>query len=148
MTMSKKWYADGIQFSCQGSGRCCVSHGEYGSVYVTAKDRKKIADFLGVSAREFTANQCEKIDGVFRIKDGPHSACQFLKDKRCSIYEVRPTQCKTWPFWPETMSPKAWNRDVVKFCPGVGKGKIWTQEEIDQNVAEQAKWEHQLTNGK
>ena len=28
-------------------------------------------------------------------------------------------QCRTWPFWPENMSSKAWT-SIAAFCPGVG----------------------------
>ena len=36
--------------------------------------------------------------------------CVFLKEdpergrKTCSIYPVRPLQCRTWPFWPENLA--------------------------------------------
>ncbi len=146
--MKKKWYSDGIQFECQGSGQCCVSHGEYGFVYVTQKDRRAMAKLRGLPTREFTKQFCVKEEGVFRLIDGADNACVFLKNKRCTVYSARPAQCKTWPFWPETMTPKAWARDVAAFCPGVGKGRIWPQTEIDANVEEHRKWEHDLTHGK
>lgn len=28
---------------------------------------------------------------------GPEAGCVFLKDQRCSIYEHRPSACRTWP---------------------------------------------------
>ena len=146
--MKKKWYSDGIQFECQGSGQCCVSHGEYGFVYVTQKDRRAMAKLRGLPTREFTKQFCVKEEGVFRLIDGADNACVFLKNKRCTVYSARPAQCKTWPFWPETMTPKAWARDVAAFCPGVGKGRIWPKTEIDANVEEHRKWEHDLTHGK
>jgi len=37
-----KWYADGIRFECQGSGKCCSSRGEYGFVYLTKGDRESM----------------------------------------------------------------------------------------------------------
>ena len=148
MVSKRKWYSDGIQFECQGSGQCCVSHGEYGFVYVTQKDRRAMAKLRGLPTREFTKQFCVKEEGVFRLIDGADNACVFLKNKRCTVYSARPAQCKTWPFWPETMTPKAWARDVAAFCPGVGKGRIWPQTEIDANVEEHRKWEHDLTHGK
>lgn len=54
----------------------------------------------------------------------------FLEGKQCSVYEARPTQCRTWPFWPENMDAKTWDEDVVSYCPGVGKGKLYSQSEI------------------
>ncbi len=148
MVGKKKWYSDGIQFECQGSGQCCVSHGEYGFVYVTLKDRRAMAKLRGLTTRAFTKEFCTKEEGVFRLLDGADHACVFLKNKRCTIYSARPAQCKTWPFWPETMKPKAWARDVAAFCPGVGKGRVWPQAEIDANVEEHRKWEEDLTHGK
>jgi hypothetical protein len=61
----------------------------------------------------------------------------FLKGKSCGIYEARPTQCRTWPFWPEIMDAKAWKKDVVEFCPGVGKGALISGDEIEKILKEQ-----------
>ncbi|MBM3198930.1 MAG: YkgJ family cysteine cluster protein, partial [Chlamydiae bacterium] len=45
--------------------------------------------------------------------------CIFLKDKRCTIYPVRPKQCKTFPWWTENLSsPKAWE-EAAKSCEGI-----------------------------
>jgi Fe-S-cluster containining protein len=57
--------------------------------------------------------------------------CIFLKKNKCSVYKARPTQCRTWPFWPENMSSKTWNKEIVNFCPGVGKGKLITKNKIN-----------------
>ncbi len=151
-----QWYDGGIKFECQGSGKCCVSHGEYGFVYVTADDRKKMAKLVGIPTAQFTRTYCEKTDGLFRLKDGPSDdprdpkakPCVFLKKKRCTVYEARPTQCRTWPFWPETMSPKSWAKDVAAFCPGVGKGRVWPKQEIEENLRDQRAWENSVALGR
>lgn len=140
----KLWWAEGVQFQCQQSGNCCISHGEYGYVYLTKEDRQNIAKVLGISTTAFTKKYCDKTEGAFHLKDLGGPACMFLKDKKCTVYKARPTQCRTWPFWPETMGAKAWKRDVVNFCPGVGKGRVWSPEEIAQLVNEQAAWERDL----
>jgi hypothetical protein len=36
----------------------------------------------------------EKYDGSDRIKTSP---CLFLKDLKCSVYESRPADCKSYP---------------------------------------------------
>lgn len=139
------FYKDGLQFECQGSGKCCTSHGEFGYVYLTPVDRKRFAGFLGISTREFTTKYCDRTYGIWHLKEDPNNPdCMFLKDKRCSVYEARPTQCRTWPFWPEVMNAKSWKEEVESFCPGVGKGKLWTASEIDQVIAEERRSEEQL----
>ena len=123
------WWEEGIRFECQGSGKCCVSRGHTGYVYLTLEDRRRFAKYFGIPTASFTRRYCQTTDGHIHLKDtaGP---CQFLEGTRCGVYEARPTQCRTWPFWPENMSPRAWDRNVATFCPGVGKGKRWSAEQI------------------
>jgi Fe-S-cluster containining protein len=128
-------FKDGVRFECQGSGQCCMSRGTYGYVYFSAADRKRMAGVLGVSVGEFTRKHCEKTEGLYHLKY-PEKDCQFLDGKRCMAYEGRPTQCRTWPFWPENMNAKIWNTEVAPFCAGVGKGKLYSPEEIKTIIDE------------
>jgi Fe-S-cluster containining protein len=140
----KAWWKDGVQFECQGSGQCCVSHGEYGFVYMTLDDRKRMAKHLKMSLAAFNEKHCEETDGFYHLKESKERPeCMFLKDKRCTVYEGRPTQCRTWPFWPEVMSAKTWKKEVASFCPGVGKGRTWTAAEIQKQMDEQTQSENQ-----
>lgn len=149
MSNSENWWSEGIRFECQGSGKCCTSHGEYGFVFLTLKDRQNLARYLKISTRTFTNKYCDKTHGTFHLKEDPKNPdCMFLKSKSCSVYQARPIQCRTWPFWPEVMNPKTWKREVKSFCPGVGKGKIWTQEEIKKNIKLQSASEKHILKGK
>ena len=134
----KEWWSEGLKFQCQGSGKCCTSHGEYGFVFLTKDDRKRMADHLKLSLAAFTKKYCEQSNGFYHLKeDGKNPDCFFLKDKRCSIYEARPVQCRTWPFWPDVMNAKTWKKEVVTFCPGVGKGAVIPATRIREVLAEQ-----------
>jgi Fe-S-cluster containining protein len=136
-----------IRFQCQGSGKCCVSHGEYGHVFLSPVDRKNLAKSLNLSTVEFTKQYCHKVDGYWAIKDNPNSKdCLFLEKKKCTVYDGRPTQCRTWPFWPDVMSAKAWANDVVAFCPGIGKGDLISPESIKSQLEEQVKNERLMFN--
>lgn len=137
----KKWWTDGVRFECQGSGKCCVSRGEFGFVYMTLDDRRRAASALGLTTSAFTRAHCAKTDGFFHLKDGSGPACAFLNGTQCGIYDGRPTQCRTWPFWPEMMSAKSWKSEVAAYCPGVGKGRLWSAEEIERELAAQIKSE-------
>lgn len=122
---------EGLRFQCQGSGKCCVSRGGYGYVYFSLADRRRIAKVLKISTRQFTREYCTKTDGLFHLSKltGP---CVFLEEKRCTVYEGRPAQCRTWPFWPENMNARTWSKDVARFCPGVGKGPVISAKEIER----------------
>lgn len=136
--IDKKFYEKGLRFKCQGSGKCCQSRGEYGYVYFTLYDRQRAAKAMGIKTAEFTKKYCQKVEGAFALKENNDSLdCIFLNKNRCEIYEGRPTQCRTWPFWPEVMNAKKWKKDVAAFCPGVGKGKVHSKEEIERTLKEQ-----------
>ena len=145
MNQKDKFYTQGLQFECQGSGKCCTSHGEFGFVFLTPQDRFRFAKFLNIRTSEFTKKYCDRTNGVWHLKEKKDRPdCMFLKQKRCTVYEARPSQCRTWPFWNEVMNAKAWAKDVAGFCPGVGKGKVWSAEEIDSVLAQETASEKQL----
>ncbi len=139
------WYKDGIQFECQGSGKCCSSRGEYGYVYMTKEDRQNMAKALDMPTRDFTLKYCRKEEGLYILKENPDSPdCIFLEKNKCKVYLGRPMQCRTWPFWPENMNAKRWKKDIVEFCPGINKGKLYSAEEIKTTLAKQELSEAQL----
>ncbi len=128
----KPFYSEGLRFECQGSGKCCTSRGGYGFVYLDLRDQKRFAKYFKLTRPQFLKQYCGKKDGHVHLKDPPENKgdCMFLKNKQCSVYEARPEHCRTWPFWPENMNPRTWNKDLAVNCPGVGKGKVHTYEEI------------------
>lgn len=130
----KPFYHEGIRFECQGSGKCCTSRGTYGYVYLTELDQKRFAEFFNLSLAQFLKQYCGKKDGnVFLLDPAQANGdCMFLEGgNRCSAYEARPEQCRTWPFWPENMKAKTWRREIEAYCPGVGKGRLHSREEIE-----------------
>lgn len=132
--MTRRFYSEGIRFECQGSGKCCRSRGAYGYVYVTLEDRRRLAAHLGLTTTAFTRRYCARTDGLFHLRD-PQLDCQFLDGKSCGVYEARPEQCRTWPFWPENMDPRVWREEIAACCAGVGKGRLYTAEEIEALLA-------------
>jgi Fe-S-cluster containining protein len=128
--MTRRFYRDGIRFQCQGSGECCRSRGAYGYVYVSLEDRRRLAAHLGLATSAFTRRYCAQTDGELHLRD-PQLDCQFLRGVRCGVYKARPEQCRTWPFWPENMDPRVWREEISACCAGVGRGKLYTAEEIE-----------------
>ena len=131
--MAKPFWSEGLRFECQQSGRCCTSRGEYGYIYLTPEDRERLASSLGMSLTEFVSVHCQETDGYVHLRN-PELDCEFLEGARCGVYEGRPEQCRTWPFWPENMKARVWRGEIAPFCPGIGKGRLYTAEEIRQEL--------------
>ncbi len=84
------------------AGKCCT--GESGYIWVNNSEIKKIAEFLKLDEEIFKKNCLNKIKYKFTIKEvliNGEFECLFFDNigKKCQIYEVRPNQCKTFPFW-------------------------------------------------
>ena len=92
-----------------------------------------MAKHLGLATHVFTRKYCDQTQGHYHLKE-VKAPCRFLKDKACTVYEGRPSQCRTWPFWPENMEAKTWTLDIQKNCPGVGKGRLYSKAEIEAQL--------------
>ena len=133
------WYKNGLDFKCQGCGKCCF--GFPGYVWIGQKEVNKIAAFLTIPKSKFLEKYTRNVKGLISLKElkAPSYECIFLKDHKCSIYEVRPFQCKSYPFWPQNLeSEKTWEKDVVSFCPGANAHPIkhYSFEEIEKILEE------------
>jgi len=146
MTKNKNktpWYVAGLHFQCIRCGRCCSGPAE-GYIWVTKPQIKLIADFLKISVKNLRQQYLKRVGLRTTIIEQPGSKdCNFLRkvqnQKKCMIYPVRPTQCRTWPFWPSNLtSQKAWNKAAQK-CPGINHGKHYASQEIEK-IKKDKKW--------
>jgi len=83
-------------------GKCC--RGEAGFIWLSKEEIDKIADFLKAKPQDLMGTCVKKVGKKYTIKDIAYKnerICFFFdtQNKNCSIYKVRPMQCKTFPFW-------------------------------------------------
>jgi len=101
------------------SGYCCT--GESGNIWVNKEEIKKIAGFLDLSSEDLVKYYLTKIHYKYSLKELKISGdfqCVFFddKNKNCSIYEGRPNQCRTFPFWDYFKNNI---EKIAKECPGI-----------------------------
>ena len=129
-TEKKAWYdAAGLKFSCTQSGNCCT--GPPGYVWLSDGETEAIAAHLGLDVAEFRKRHARRASGRWTLDElrnerGEYDCVFLTRDEPgragCSIYGVRPSQCRTWPFWPENLrSASIWRR-VASTCPGMANG--------------------------
>ena len=119
-------------FSCTGCGNCCKSHGEYSHVYLREEEAKAIAEHLDMELGDFAAAHLQIQDGWLLLRQGD-TQCPFLgEDARCGIYEVRPVQCRTWPFWTINLEQRTWREEVTPVCPGSRDGRLHDADTIER----------------
>lgn len=128
MSSDPVWYQDGLRFACEQCGGCCRGPGY---VWLNEARIKAMADYLRMSSEEFTSKFVRRIGARLSLTEKPDYDCVFWEGgPGCVVYDVRPRQCRTFPFWPENIeSPSAW-RGVGRRCPGVGHGNLYSVEQI------------------
>src|SRR5215470_11055878 len=106
-----------LRFACQpGCTRCCDMEG---LVYLSEDDLKRAAKFVGMTARAFERKYVYRTAHQMRFRKPPDRQCPFLEEHGCSIHPAKPTQCRTFPFWPETIERKATWEVTARYCPGI-----------------------------
>ena len=107
-------------FKCTGCGECCRWSG---SVLLIDSDIANMASHLGLSEPEFIERHTRLAPNRIQLalQDQTDGSCSFLDGDRCSIYEARPEQCRTFPF--------AWS--VRQGCPPLD-ALLASQKDIEQ----------------
>lgn len=121
------FFDQGIQFECQRCGACCT--GDPGIVYVNIEEVERIAEYLSNEISSFIKEYLFPLGTGYRIKEHSDGRCYFY-DSGCTIYPVRPFQCKTYPFWFENLRSKKRWKCVLRECPGIGCGPLYSRDKI------------------
>ncbi len=101
-------------------GRCCT--GASGYIWAKYDEIEKMSHFVNLSVEDFATMYLKKVKHRYSLVekklDDNNYACIFFDEKMkcCSIYEVRPLQCRTFPFWEQFKNDKD---EVIKECPGI-----------------------------
>ncbi len=127
------WYADGLRFTCTRCGKCCT--GEPGFVWVDDDELAALADYRREPLPVFTAVYTRSARGGRTLREKANGDCVFwVAGRGCTVYPVRPVQCRTWPFWESNLtSPEKWYQ-IEQVCPGSGEGELIPVEEITRRV--------------
>ncbi len=110
----------GCTFNCTGCGDCCRVDGD---VWLDPAESATLRAHLGLGEDAFAARY---LSHAVRTPDGRWerlkrtAECAFLgEDGMCGVYEARPLQCRTYPFWPRLLrSSDAWRAERAA-CEGI-----------------------------
>lgn len=133
------WYVAGLAFECTQCGRCCAGP-EEGYVWITDDEIVTIANTLHITPEQMRSRFCRQVHNRCTIvEQRPSNDCAFLRTddqgrRGCSIYSVRPRQCRTWPFWASNLGgPHSWALAGDR-CPGINRGRLFSVDEIRERL--------------
>ncbi|GJQ28895.1 MAG: zinc/iron-chelating domain-containing protein [Phycisphaerae bacterium] len=127
----------GLRFACTLCGHCCT--GPEGFVLVNDAEAEALAAGLGMGIGEFITRYTRATPRGRSLVEKPTefgADCVFLDRTRvpgkavCGVYENRPAQCRTWPFWRSNLQGRwAWER-AKRTCPGMDTGPRFTPLQV------------------
>jgi Fe-S-cluster containining protein len=139
--MIMHFYAKGLHFSCKRCSTCCRF--EAGFVFLSEKDAFLLGTALKMEYAEFLETCCRWVpvrdgENQLSLKEKSNCDCIFWTPKQgggCSVYETRPLQCRTFPFWSSVLnSESAWEM-TAKSCPGMNQGSFHSQDSIKEYLS-------------
>src|SRR5271154_6804310 len=95
----KPWFKDGLRFRCTGCGDCCT--GAPGFVWVNAAEIADLAKAQGLEVAQFEERYVRRVGIRRSLIEYDNGDCVFFDNqtRKCTVYDARPRQCRTWPFW-------------------------------------------------
>jgi Fe-S-cluster containining protein len=129
------WYAAGLSFTCRRCGRCCAGP-EEGYVWVTGDEIVAMAKAIDETPGDFRNKYTRNVGSRISLREDAKKDCVFLaRDEQglslCRLYECRPMQCRTWPFWPGNLATAENWCHAQQRCPGINQGQIVSLEDIE-----------------
>lgn len=130
------WYKDGLGFQCTQCGDCCT--GAAGYVWVNKEEIETLAKLVGVPVDEFELKYVRSVGIRKSLVEFDNGDCVFFdgKTRKCKVYNARPRQCRTWPFWHSNLRNEETWKETCKVCPGSGKGPLVPLERIQEQMAQ------------
>jgi uncharacterized protein len=134
--MDPPFFASGLRFSCARCSSCC--RGEPGFVFLSKDDLRRLLRRTNLDFKTFYRDYCRLVDAgagmALSLRENAVFDCVFWSKAGCTVYQDRPVQCSTYPFWSSIMDSKASWKAESRSCPGIGAGELWTREQIERRL--------------
>jgi len=131
--VSGSFYEDGLRFECTRCSRCCRF--DPGYVFLSYNDLNRLLHHTGLEKDEFLGEYCRAVfmQGVYRLslKEKRNYDCIFWSQDGCEVYDARPLQCRSFPFWPDNLTDRQRWDSIGQSCPGINRGTLHSSGEVE-----------------
>ena len=136
--MGESFWADGLRFFCTQCSRCCRHDAGY--VFLSRLDLSRLIAFVGECEADFIDRYCIWVPfgqgAHLSLREQANHDCVFWRDGGCQVYDGRPFQCRSYPFWRNTLERREYWESEANECPGIGIGRRVSAFEIEKMLQE------------
>jgi Fe-S-cluster containining protein len=105
-------------------------------VFLSENDLEKLIAQLKMDRNAFIKKFCRWVTDVngkkvLSLREKSNKDC-ILWDSECTVYNTRPLQCRSFPFWKSIVSSAGAWAVAASGCPGMNYGKMHSQKEIGE----------------
>jgi len=116
-------YPKHVRFRCMRCAICCGdTKDKIRSILLLKIEANHISKSTSTDSDKFA----EKIKGFepynCQMRKTENGKCVFLKDRSCSIYQIRPLICRFYPFQLKDLGNNRYAFAYTHECQGIGKG--------------------------
>lgn len=132
---SHLWYHEGLRFRCTRCGNCCRGAG---NVWVSDDEIGALASLLEMSPDEFRTVYTRQVrrKGTALRQKRNQDCVFFSAEQGCQVYDRRPKQCSSYPFWSANVHLREnWDAEAAA-CPGIDTGPLYPAAEISATAAD------------
>ena len=131
------FYSSGLKFSCKRCSACCRY--DAGFVFLSENDLNKLTAAFQIEKNKFLSVYCRWVrdwngDEVLSLKEKSNKDC-VLWNSGCTVYDDRPLQCVTFPFWNSILASKENWEAAASGCPGMNAGQLHSKKTSEQNIS-------------
>ena len=104
-------------FECTKCGKCCIASGNRVLLVVSEDEAAAMAMCLNMPPEQFVDMFLDDT----RMKLCADGSCPMLDTETnlCRVYEARPEQCRTFPYWPHNFYGGKFKTGVRGLCEGI-----------------------------
>ncbi len=127
-------YPLNISFECNCCGLCCGdTETKTRHILLLESEAAAISSQTKLPIEQFAVRIWGKEPYVYEMKKPSEGKCFFLKDNRCTNYDLRPLICRFYPFELRFETDKDTHVfSVTTECPTVGTGKRLIKRDFEE----------------
>ena len=98
---------------------------------------RALAAQVGLDVDDFESKYVRRVGIRKSLIEYANGDCVFFdgQTRNCTVYEARPRQCRTWPFWDSNIDARGTGSEPARSAPAAARERSYSVEQILEQVS-------------